>query len=126
MLWRRYQQGLYAEKWAPFVKELAVMVVRSRDGSVVSYPVVETIHKDNICHVTEAPADAPSQVRGRAFSLLAPRFLVDCAPRGVVAVWGVRLLSSGVVARRGQLRVRALGRAQGAVATAKDGRQPDA
>jgi phosphoribosylaminoimidazole carboxylase len=23
-----YGQGLYAEKWAPFVKELAVMVVR--------------------------------------------------------------------------------------------------
>ena len=23
-----YPQGLYAEKWAPFVKELAVMVVR--------------------------------------------------------------------------------------------------
>jgi hypothetical protein len=23
-----YSQGLYAEKWAPFVKELAVMVVR--------------------------------------------------------------------------------------------------
>lgn len=23
-----YEQGLYAEKWAPFVKELAVMVVR--------------------------------------------------------------------------------------------------
>lgn len=57
-----YATGLYAEKWAPFVKELAVMVVRSRDGSVVSYPVVETIHKDNICHVTEAPADAPHKV----------------------------------------------------------------
>jgi phosphoribosylaminoimidazole carboxylase len=23
-----YEHGLYAEKWAPFVKELAVMVVR--------------------------------------------------------------------------------------------------
>jgi phosphoribosylaminoimidazole carboxylase (NCAIR synthetase) len=36
---------------------------RSLDGSVTSYPVVETIHKDNICHVTEAPADAPAKVR---------------------------------------------------------------
>lgn len=35
---------------------------RSRDGSVISYPVVETIHKDSICHVTEAPADAPVKV----------------------------------------------------------------
>jgi len=54
-----YGQGLYAERWAPFVKELAVMVVRSRDGAVVSYPLVETVHRDNICHVTEAPADVP-------------------------------------------------------------------
>ncbi|GBF89664.1 phosphoribosylaminoimidazole, chloroplastic-like [Raphidocelis subcapitata] len=52
-----FGHGLYAERWAPFVKELAVMVVRSRDGAVLAYPVVETIHKDNICYVTEAPAD---------------------------------------------------------------------
>lgn len=38
----------------------------SRDGSVLSYPVVETIHKDNICHVTEAPADVPHAVAERA------------------------------------------------------------
>lgn len=61
-----YKHGLYAERWAPFVKELAVMAVRSRDGAVVSYPVVETIHKNNICHVTEAPAGVPSQIQQRA------------------------------------------------------------
>lgn len=47
---------LYAEKWVPFVKELAVMVVRTKDG-VVSYPVVETAQKDSICHLVSAPAD---------------------------------------------------------------------
>lgn len=36
-----YSQKLYAEQWSPFVKELAVMVVRSRDGSTLSYPVGE-------------------------------------------------------------------------------------
>ncbi|TFK80568.1 Phosphoribosylaminoimidazole carboxylase [Polyporus arcularius HHB13444] len=46
---------LYAEKWVPFVKEIAVMVVRSRSGEVASYPVVETVHKDNICHLVFAP-----------------------------------------------------------------------
>ncbi|OCH87663.1 Phosphoribosylaminoimidazole carboxylase [Obba rivulosa] len=46
---------LYAEKWVPFVKEIAVMVVRSAAGDVVSYPVVETVHKDNICHLVFAP-----------------------------------------------------------------------
>ncbi|KAG1895239.1 uncharacterized protein F5891DRAFT_1059849 [Suillus fuscotomentosus] len=38
---------LYAEKWVPFVKEIAVMVVRSTTGEVRSYPAVETVHKDN-------------------------------------------------------------------------------
>lgn len=46
---------LYAEKWVPFVKEIAVMVVRNVDGDVQSYPVVETVHKDNICHLVFAP-----------------------------------------------------------------------
>lgn len=38
------------------VQELAVMVARSRNGETKAFPVVETIHKDNICHTTEAPA----------------------------------------------------------------------
>lgn len=46
---------LYAEKWVPFKQEVAVMVVKSANGEVSSYPVVETIHKDNICHLVFAP-----------------------------------------------------------------------
>jgi phosphoribosylaminoimidazole carboxylase len=46
---------LYAEKWVPFEKEIAVMVVRSASGEVRSYPVVETVHKENICHLVFAP-----------------------------------------------------------------------
>lgn len=46
---------LYAEKWVPFSKEIAVMVVRSASGEVLSYPVVETVHKENICHLVFAP-----------------------------------------------------------------------
>ncbi|KAF9262857.1 phosphoribosylaminoimidazole carboxylase [Marasmius fiardii PR-910] len=46
---------LYTEKWVPFAKEVAVMVVRTRNGTVVSYPTVETVHKDNICHLVFAP-----------------------------------------------------------------------
>ncbi|KAG5643247.1 phosphoribosylaminoimidazole carboxylase ade2 [Asterophora parasitica] len=46
---------LYAEKWVPFAKEIAVMVVRTVDGEVQSYPAVETVHKDNICHLVFAP-----------------------------------------------------------------------
>ncbi|KZO97132.1 Phosphoribosylaminoimidazole carboxylase [Calocera viscosa TUFC12733] len=46
---------LYAERWAPFTKEIAVMVVRSRSGQVLSYPAVETVHKENVCHLVFAP-----------------------------------------------------------------------
>ena len=46
---------LYAEKWVPFFKEIAAMVVRTTDGQVQSYPVVETVHRDSICHLVFAP-----------------------------------------------------------------------
>lgn len=57
---------LYAEKWAPFVKELAVMVVRRANGEVRSYPVVETIHKNSICHLVIAPAQIDGSVAKKA------------------------------------------------------------
>ncbi|CCM00521.1 uncharacterized protein FIBRA_02555 [Fibroporia radiculosa] len=50
---------LYAERWVPFVKEIAVMVVRSATGEVCSYPAVETVHKENICHLVFAPLRSP-------------------------------------------------------------------
>jgi len=46
---------LYAEKWVSFVKEVAVIVVRTSAGDVLSYPAVETVHKENICHLVFAP-----------------------------------------------------------------------
>ncbi|OMO71986.1 hypothetical protein CCACVL1_18004 [Corchorus capsularis] len=58
-----FDRGLYVEKWAPFVKELAVIVARGRDNSILCYPVVETIHKENICHIVKAPADVPWKIR---------------------------------------------------------------
>jgi phosphoribosylaminoimidazole carboxylase len=58
--------GLYAERWAPFVKELAVMVVRDRSGKTVAYPVTETVHRDSILWVTESPADVPEALRSKA------------------------------------------------------------
>lgn len=51
-----YAHGLYAEKWQPFTKELAVMVVRARNGQVKLYPVTQTVQRESICHVTETPA----------------------------------------------------------------------
>lgn len=52
---------IYAEKWVPFVKELAVMVVRS-PSTVASYPTVETVQQNNICHLVTAPAQVSQMV----------------------------------------------------------------
>ncbi|KAJ4200282.1 hypothetical protein NW759_015922 [Fusarium solani] len=46
--------SLYAEKFQPFTKELAVMVVRTEDDAgnlkdVYAYPAVETVHEESIC-----------------------------------------------------------------------------
>jgi 5-(carboxyamino)imidazole ribonucleotide synthase len=60
---------LYVEAFCPFVKELAVMVVRSVSGSHVEYPVVETIQKDHICHVVTAPSSIDSALRTKASDL---------------------------------------------------------
>ncbi|XP_052187596.1 phosphoribosylaminoimidazole carboxylase, chloroplastic isoform X3 [Diospyros lotus] len=58
-----YDRGLYVEKWAPFIKELAVIVARGRDNSILCYPVVESIHRENICHIVKAPANIPWKIR---------------------------------------------------------------
>lgn len=62
------KRGLYAEKWAPFEREVAVMVVRSVTGEVRAYPAVETVHKNSICHTVFAPlrtADPGVEARAR-------------------------------------------------------------
>lgn len=42
------------------------MVARSRNGETRAFPVVETVQKDSICHVTEAPARVSDAVRREA------------------------------------------------------------
>lgn len=62
---------LYAEAFVPFAKELALMVVRGRDGEMRFYPVVETVQRDHICHVVTAPADVPGKVAARVTAMAA-------------------------------------------------------
>ncbi|KAK8849605.1 phosphoribosylaminoimidazole carboxylase [Kwoniella newhampshirensis] len=60
---------LYAEGWAPFVKEVAVMVVRNKEGEVRSYDAVETIHRESILRVCLAPLRGEKGVNQRAREL---------------------------------------------------------
>uniref|UniRef100_M8BGB9 phosphoribosylaminoimidazole carboxylase n=1 Tax=Aegilops tauschii TaxID=37682 RepID=M8BGB9_AEGTA len=80
-----FEHGLYVERWTPFAKELSVIVARSRDGCTVCYPVVETIHKDNICHVVEAPAQIPEKMKKLATSV-AEKAIKSLEGAGVFAV----------------------------------------
>ena len=79
---------LYAEKWVPFAKEIAVIVVRTTSGDVKSYPVVETIHRDNICHLVFAP------LRGRDPTLTSrAQSVAETAVKGLqgAGVFGVEM-----------------------------------
>lgn len=84
---------LYAEKFAPFVKELAVMVVRSLEGEVFSYPTVETVHKDNICHIVYAPARVNDTIQKKA-QILAENTVKTFPGAGIFGV-EMFLLSDG-------------------------------
>ncbi len=56
------ERELFVEQFVPFSCELAVIVVRGRDGETISYPVVETQQDPElqICRVVIAPADIPA------------------------------------------------------------------
>jgi 5-(carboxyamino)imidazole ribonucleotide synthase len=62
---------LYAEALIPFERELAVMVARRADGALATYPVVDTVQQDHICHEVVAPADMPPGVAEAASAIAA-------------------------------------------------------
>lgn len=69
--WERLTRAsrLLAEAFVPFTRELAVMVVRGRDGACRAYPVVETIQRNHICHIVRVPAPVPPDVAHQAATL---------------------------------------------------------
>ncbi|KAJ2655423.1 phosphoribosylaminoimidazole carboxylase ade2 [Coemansia sp. RSA 1200] len=82
-------QMLYAEKFVPFSKELAVMVVRRPSGQVATYPVVETVQRDNICELVFAPAQIDGQVRELAMDVATNT--ISCLPEGSAGIFGVEM-----------------------------------
>jgi len=79
------QRPLMAEKFIDFTKELAVMVVRSDSEGVKSYPCVETIQQNHICHEVIAPAEIDEILRTKAQD-----FAIDCVEAiNGVGVFGI-------------------------------------
>jgi 5-(carboxyamino)imidazole ribonucleotide synthase len=60
---------LYVEKYIPFEKELAIQIVRNTKGKTVTFPLVETIQKNNICHIVKYPAQVSPKVEKQARQL---------------------------------------------------------
>jgi phosphoribosylaminoimidazole carboxylase PurK protein len=77
--------ALYAEKFIPFVKELAVVSARDTYGTIISYPVVETVHVNNICHIVRSPAQVDESIQAKA-KKLAEQVLDVLGGVGVFAV----------------------------------------
>lgn len=66
------------------------MVARSRNGETKAFPVVETIHKNNICHTTEAPARVPHETLLKAQQVA--QQAVECL-EGVIRLSGCEIMS---------------------------------
>jgi len=85
---------LYAERWAPFKKELAVMVVKTKqeanvddfEQSTLAFPTTETVHEDSICKLTYTPPREVSAEIQRQAQHLARRAVSTFLGTGVFGV----------------------------------------
>ena len=76
---------LYAERWADFKLELAVMVVKTKDG-VLTFPTVETVHEDSVCKLTYAPPRNVSAEISAKAQELAKKAIAAFEGKGVFGV----------------------------------------
>ena len=72
--------ALFVEEFCDFTNELAVIITRSRNGETATYPVVETVQRNHVCHLVRAPAPVPCEIATRA---------AEVARRAVEAVGAV-------------------------------------
>ncbi len=75
------------EDWVAIERELAVQVVRSPSGECVTYPVVETVQRDGVCHEVLAPAHINNATDSQARNIA--RQLANAL--GLVGVMAVEL-----------------------------------
>jgi 5-(carboxyamino)imidazole ribonucleotide synthase len=63
LLQRLKDVPLMIEEYIPFDRELAIMAARSLTGEVVTYPLVETYQKEQVCRWVIAPANISETVQ---------------------------------------------------------------
>jgi phosphoribosylaminoimidazole carboxylase len=79
------KRPLYAERWANFRMELAVMVVKTKDG-VLTFPTVETVHEDSICKLTYSPPRNVAEKTSQRAQDLAKKAIGAFEGKGVFGV----------------------------------------
>ena len=94
---------LILEGFVPFDRELSILAVRGRDGTIASYPLVGNEHRDGILHRSVAPAGDLGEELGERAAEYAARVLTELDYVGVLAVeWfqdGPRLLANEMAPR---------------------------
>lgn len=60
---------LYVEKYIAFTNELAVQIVRDRQGMTKEYPLVETFQENDICHTVKFPTSISAKAQKSALKL---------------------------------------------------------
>ncbi len=79
--------SLMVEEYIPFDRELAIMAARSATGEMVTYPLVETYQKDQVCHWVIAPANVSETVQLEA-KKMAEHLLTELE---VIGIFGIEL-----------------------------------
>ncbi len=81
-----------AESYVDFARELSILAVRGRDGSVLTYPLVENRHREGILRVSIAPAPGTTpglQARAEGYACAVMERL------GYVGVLAIELFECG-------------------------------
>jgi 5-(carboxyamino)imidazole ribonucleotide synthase len=96
-------RSLILEGFVQFDRELSVVAVRGRDGQIVTYPLIENVHRDGILHRSVAPAANTGEELTERAAEYASRVLTELDYVGVLTIeWfqdGPRLLANEMAPR---------------------------
>jgi 5-(carboxyamino)imidazole ribonucleotide synthase len=94
---------LILEGFVQFDRELSIIAVRGRDGTVSHYPLIENVHRDGILHRSVAPAGGTGEELTERAAEYASRILTELDYVGVLTIeWfqdGPRLLANEMAPR---------------------------
>ena len=94
---------LLLEGFVTFDRELSLIAVRSREGTIATYPLIENVHREGILHRSIAPASDTGEELSERAAEYAARILTELDYVGVLTIeWfqdGPRLLANEMAPR---------------------------